>query len=279
MGETCVPNHPKRVITTSPVILGHTLALGVKPIASSAFLDGELTTSYLSYQTYLGNKAERIKQIGTRSEPNLERILLLKPDLILSLEETKTFYPLLSQIAPTVMFPLKDIRINWKERFNSIAKVLGKQAEAQQAWNHYYQRVEELKIALSNRYQDKTISVVGAYGNSIFSYAKDSFSASILNDLGLQRPPTQNFVIPDGIINNISEEKLEKIDGDILFVLNFDRRRKDIEELQQKPIWKTLRSVQQRQVHLVDGWAWDGLNLLAADAVIDDLYKSLVNTP
>jgi iron complex transport system substrate-binding protein len=31
--------------------------------------------------------------------------------------------------------------------------------------------------------------------------------------------------------------------------------------------------------YLVDYSAWRGYNILAADAVIDDLYKYLVNTP
>lgn len=269
MGDACVPNNPQRLVTISRFTLANALVLGIKPIAS---------TSDYEYSSYLRNKIEGIDEIGGMYEPDLEKILLLKPDLILGSELVRKIYPLLSQIIPTALGKWEGRTRSWREHFNFVAEVLGKQEAAQQAWNRYYQRIKELKIALNDRYVDKEISIIGVYGGMrIYSEGQDSFAGSILNDIGLHRVRNSNSPLP------ISEEKLEEVDGDIIFVMIFQEKeensRKAFEKLQQKPLWQTLRAVEKGQVYLVDRDAWIGSNLIAADVVIDDLYKYLVNTP
>lgn len=134
---------------------------------------------------------------------------------------------------------------------------------------------------MGNRYQDKVISLIGAFGiNSINAYTKNSFSGSILDTLELKLPLLQNVITSNGAIYNISEERLEQLDGDILFFLVFGNySTESFEKLRQRPLWKTLKAAQKGQVYLVDGDTWGGSSLLAADAIIDDLYKYLVNTP
>ncbi|WP_242059172.1 iron-siderophore ABC transporter substrate-binding protein [Nostoc foliaceum] len=269
MGDTCVPNNPQHLITISRFTLANALVLGIKPIAS---------TSDYEYPSYLRNKIEGIDEIGEMYEPDLEKILLLKPDLILGWEIARKIYPLLSQIIPTALGKWEGGTRSWREHFNFVAEALGKQEAAQQAWNRYYQRIQKLKIAVSDQYKDKEISIIGVYGGMrIYSDTQDSFAGSILNDIGLHRVRNSNSPLP------ISEEKLEEVDGDIIFVMIFQEKgeesRKAFEKLQQKPLWQTLRAVEKGQVYLVDREAWIGSNLIAADAVIDDLYKYLVNTP
>jgi len=282
MGEVCVPHRPQRILTLfHHSVLGHVLVLEVKPIGSSVRSIEHLSGNYLNDQTYLGNKTEGIKQLGIEYQIDLEKILLLKPDLILAWDGVngKTIYPVLSQIAPTVIVPGFSMP-SWKERFKFIAEVLGKQAEAQQALNHYYQRIKELKTALGNRYQNQTISVAGGFGFNMVSFVKNSSIGYILDDLGLSRLKAQDVITPNGAIYNLSAETLEQVDGDVLFYLVFGKEaRAAFESLQQKPLWKKLKAVQQGQVYLVDGYTWTGADLFAADLVIDDLYKYLVKTP
>ncbi|MGF1569542.1 MAG: ABC transporter substrate-binding protein [Nodosilinea sp.] len=281
MGETCVPNNPQKVITLVHHALGHMLVLDVKPIGSNVRSIEQLTGDYLDIHTYLGNKTEGIKAVGLgESQGSLEKISLMKPDLILATEYVGDTYPLLSQIAPVAIVPYNDVVLNWKEGFNSIAELLGKKEKAQQVLNHYYQRIEELKVALGDRYQGQVISVVGGDVSAMTTFVKNSFPGSILEDLELQRPTSQNAVARNGAIYNISEERIEQIDGDVLFFLASQKA--DIaafERLRQRPLWKKLKAVQKNQVYLVDHYTWTGSNLLAADAVIDDLYKYLLNTP
>ncbi|MFN6501573.1 MAG: ABC transporter substrate-binding protein [Nostoc sp. DedQUE01] len=267
MGETCIPINPQRIVTFSLPTLGDALVLGVKPLAST-FID------MLNEDTYLEGKVNGIKSLGI-FPPNLENILLVKPDLIIGWSAEKQLYPLLSKIAPTVLYESRQDK-NWRNLFDFVTQVLGKQAAAQQAWEHYNQRVEKLKVALGDRYKNKEISLVFLAPGVIFTEAKNSFPDFILKDVGLQRPKAQNVIVPFTQLY-FSLEELEKADGDIMFVgtLNDDSQ-KFLEQLKQKPLWKHLRAVQQNHVYPINYLTWRGSNLLAADAVIDDLYKYLV---
>jgi iron complex transport system substrate-binding protein len=284
MGKTCVPKQPKRVLTIGPLVLGDALALGVKPIGSASQFGAEqeeITDHYLSTQTYLGNKVEGIKHIGRIGTPNLERIILLKPDLILAWGTPNTIYPLLNRIAPTVMVPWSGAVVPWKASLNSVAEALGKMDALQEAWRVYFEKIEKLKASLGNNYQGKTISVCATNGeNVIHIYTKNSFAGSILDDLGFARPASQSITTASGIIYRISHEKLDDLDSDIIFFAVYDNESmKTIENLQKKPLWQSLKAVQQGQVYLVSMDIWGGSNLLAANIVLDDLEKYLVNTP
>jgi iron complex transport system substrate-binding protein len=94
----------------------------------------------------------------------------------------------------------------------------------------------------------------------------------------LRRPTAQNIDSTYGSFP-ISLEELEKADGDILFVTTFSRTgKKFLEKKQKEPLWKTLKAVKKNQVYYVDYMAWAATNMLGTDAVIDDLFKYLVNT-
>jgi iron complex transport system substrate-binding protein len=275
MGETCVPNNPQRVATIFHGTLGNALSLNVKPIASS------ILNAEMPFPPYLKNKVEAIESIGSQNEPNLERLVMLKPDLILVWQNIQQIYPLLSQISPTVVVPWRGPSA-WREHFDFVAKVLDKEAEAKQLWQNYYQRIDKLKVALGDRYQDKEISVVAPTIDwGYFILAKNSCAGSILNDAGLKRPETQNFDTNSGYITFNSEEELGLIDGDVLFIPVFNGKDKEaVRQALETPLWKKLKAVQQGRVYVVDElMIWNGCTLLAADAVIDDLYKYLVNTP
>ncbi|MUL37193.1 hypothetical protein BWI75_12815 [Gloeocapsopsis sp. AAB1 = 1H9] len=269
MGETCVPTEPKRVVTLSAPTLNNALALGVKPVGSTYFYQSEFIRS---------PQSKEIKFLG-RSQPDLEQMLLLKPDLILGWEVTgREIYSLLSKIAPTALGKWEG-PLSWQEHFNFVAEVLGKTEVAQAAWKQYYHKIEKLKEAFGDRFQSKKISFIHLGFRGIESDTNNSFAGSILKDAGLQRPDAQNITAPGGILS-ISEEELDKADGDVLFVATWtDNDQEFLAKLKQKPLWQRLQAVQQNRVYIVSFPNWTGGSLLAANAVIDDLFKYLVNSP
>lgn len=276
MGETCVPKNPQRIISLYTTPLANLLAFDLKPIAITP-----VTGVQDEFPSYLAEKVEEMEIVGINYEPNLERITQLKPDLILGWDFHEQTYPLLSQIAPTLLLPqeiIKSPNANWQKYTNYLATALGKQNKAQQLIAESDLRIAELKAALENSYSNRTISVAhisDEYGTE--AYTVDSFSGSILSALGLERPQSQAITKPGGKIEAISEERLELIDGDVLFVLIYnDSDRQMLDDLLDKPLWKKLKAVRDGQVYPVDGWSWVVANPLAANAVIDDLEKYLV---
>ena len=127
----------------------------------------------------------------------------------------------------------------------------------------------------------KTLQVSIANTSSeygIWSYGEKHPSGSVLEDIGLQRPESQrgDFFY----IENISAEKISDIDGDVLFFVSAEREddKKTLETLKQSPLWAQLGVVQRDQVHFV-GRHWHNSDILAINAILDDLEKYLVNTP
>ncbi|MCF2149922.1 iron-siderophore ABC transporter substrate-binding protein [Desmonostoc muscorum LEGE 12446] len=270
MGETCVPNKPQRIVTLSLSTLGNVLALGVKPIGT--------TNEYYREENFLNSsyKTDEIKLIGF-DKPNLEAILLLKPDLIIGVDWFKSVYPQLSEIAPTVLGEMD--YSTWQKHLSFVAEALGKQEAEKMLWNRYYQRIERLKLALRTHHQDKKISLIYVSGDRILIDVKNSFAGSIISNARLQRPASQNIESPYGAVS-ISLEELEKADGDILFVATFaNGGNQFLEKKQQSPLWKQLKAVQKNHVYHVNITSWSATHMIATDAVIDDLFKYLVNTP
>lgn len=278
MGESCVPSHPQRLITLNPTALGNAVALGLQPVGS--------TYDYHNrFPEYLEGKLKETEALGNWGQPSIEKIALLKPDLIVGWQHNDAaIYPQLSAIAPTILYDWRgNFRFQdyWKKYLDFTAEVLGRQEATQEVWRHYNERIKKLKQALGDRYKDKTISVVlFCCGGTIGSEVKNSFVGSILNDVGLQRPSSQ-LHNPKGFIS-FSEETLDMADGDVMFVMahgDGDTGERDLNLIQQKPLWKRLKAVQQNRVYYVNPIVWRGRNPFAADAVIDDLYKYLVNAP
>jgi iron complex transport system substrate-binding protein len=270
-GESCIPHQPKRVVTLWMGTFSSALALGIQPIATAWYPGGVLPT-------HLGNQTYDVENMGF--EPNLERILSLQPDLILSNTRLEDIYTQLSTIAPTVVLDHPAPPAPWQKTLQDLAKVLDKEQKSQQLIGRYWERIEQLKKALGDRRLEIEVSVANidkTYG--IYTYGTKHPTGAVLDDLELQRPPAQRgeFFTRD----RISWEHLSDIDGDVLFLSyrGGEEAKEALEKLQQSPLWQKLRVVQKNRVYLVNSDHWYAFDILAINAVIDDLFKYLVNTP
>lgn len=236
MGETCIPRNPQRVATLWMGTFRSALALGIKPITTAWYVDEP-------FPKHLQDEADGVENIGF--EPSLEKILLLKPDLILSTTRFQNIYKHLSDIAPTVVLDNPAPPSPWQKHLKDVAKILDKEQESRQLINDYWQRIEKLKQVLGDRRRQIQVSVATvdqSYG--IYTYGKKHPTGAVLNDIGLQRPPAQSgdFFTK----NNISSEHLSDIDGDVLFLSyrGGAAAKEALDKLQQNPLWQELKVVQ-----------------------------------
>ena len=273
-GESCVPQSPERVVTLTLPALANLIALDIEPIGTATYD----AFSGINIQPYVQDKVEGIEWVGTDDQPSLEKLTQLNPDIILGLKKLhQPIYPQLTQIAPTVLFEVSD-GSDWKQLTLDVAAVFDQTSQAEQLLQDYSRRVNQLKEELGEQGLQQEISIAYALGNDIYSDAKNSFPGSILDDVGLRRPPAQDHVSSNNGRFVFSQERLDSIDGDILFVpKSGNDLDQDQEALMQKPLWQTLNVVQQERVYRVNLWNWTGLDILAAHEVLDDLFKYLVN--
>lgn len=100
LGKSCIPLKPERIIALDiPVILDSLLALDIKPVGTAIDFQG----GGRYFPELLPEKVTGIESVGKEGTPSIERMLALKPDLILLLDENAQFYEQLSAIAPTVI--------------------------------------------------------------------------------------------------------------------------------------------------------------------------------
>lgn len=277
MGATKVPVNPQRIVTLDGSAIENVLALGGFPVGT--VLNGSLDEQ----PAYLREKLAGVELIGSFEQPNLEKILALKPDLILSDKgASQNTYAQLSQIAPTVLTEYNGSD-SWKQMLILHASALGKSIAAEQLIGKYYTRLAQFKAQMGDRLCETEVSVVRIYPQGISLYQKDSFSGSILADAGLSRPVSQR---QEEVQQQISKERVLDADGDVIFLWSYSDDYKGDAQTQQTisqklkadPLWLKLKAVQQGKVYEVPDY-WIGFGPLAADAIVNDLFKYLVNTP
>ncbi|MGG6270024.1 iron-siderophore ABC transporter substrate-binding protein [Leptolyngbya sp. AN10] len=278
-GETCVPLNPQRIIALdSTTTLDPLIALGIKPIGFSSYNLGGKE----GLLGVLPHEVSEAQNVGDASQSSLEKILLLKPDLILTTDYSNAYqkYRLLSAIAPTVPVAPPDDKPAtnsenepyFKENLRFVAKSLGQETKAEEVLNQYQKRVEELKKRLGNQIQQIEISVLFYGEGYIWTISKGSYPIShVFDDVGLR----YKFV-PHGEWN-LSIETIDKYDSDILFIVDVDERSPSF--YFQNPIFNSLEVVKNKRTYVVDQEAWRVQGISGANKILDDLYKYLVNTP
>jgi iron complex transport system substrate-binding protein len=273
IAEVKVPINPQRLVTLHGTALESVLALGEIPVGTT--LNGDRDRQPF----FLRDRLNDMQILGSFAEPNLEKILLLKPDLILDLD-TGNVYSKLSKIAPTIVSEY-DPSNSWQPNLKIYAKALGKPELAEQIIANYYAQLKQFKAEINNKGKPITVSVMRIYPQGISFYQPDSFSGSILKDAGLSRPPLQN---KKGGQQLISQELISEADADVIFLWTYgddyygkkDRIQNSLEKLKSDPLWQQLNAVKQGKVYQVPDY-WIGYGPLAANAVIDDLFKYILN--
>ncbi len=261
-----IPTAPERIITLSEIDLDTALTLGVAPIGTVNGRGQAAPPRYLE-----GKVPKGIEVVGDLDNPNLEVLLELEPDLILTGPVKPEQLAILNEIAPTV------ITFNWarpwQESMLRTAHVLNKDAEAQAFLERYKARAAEARQKLQD-HQGETLSIVRWNPKGPSYMFKDAFSSTVLEDVGLKRPPHQQ---DPGHTHSmaLSLESLELLDGDGLVIGTLATSGEAVEALNQAEetaAFRQLSAIQAKRFAAVDGSLWTSLGgPMAALQVIEDI--------
>ena len=143
------------------------------------------------------------------TEPDLEAINALKPDLILGSKfRQEKFYDELAAIAPTVF--TEKVGITWKENFLLDGEALGKEQQAKDLLAAYETRAKDFGAKLGDAAARK-VSIVRFMPDQIRVYGPDSFSGIVLGDAGLGRPERQLLADKeDKRFDRVSPERVDR---------------------------------------------------------------------
>ncbi|WP_414543444.1 iron-siderophore ABC transporter substrate-binding protein [Nostoc sp. CCY0012] len=275
LGKSCIPLQPQRIIALDETSMEALLALDLKPIAAT---QPNITGSIIPK---LGKKAEGIVSLGKDSQPNIEKMVQLNPDLILGFFISAEQYKIFSQIAPT--FTLDYVQFGWKDAFLRIAETTGKTEKAQKLLEEYQQRVEKIRTVVNDNLTEKTVSISRFYASNNFTEFRTrySFPGSIITEVGIPLPEIQNQLTTNENqpLVSVSLERIDLINADILFIVLDPGAEENFQKFENSPLWQNLKAVKSQKIYTVDSSYWIFGNILSANAILDDLFTYLVKAP
>ncbi|RFB32467.1 ABC transporter substrate-binding protein [Brevibacillus sp. VP] len=245
LGEkyTVLQKVEKIVITGAMEAMEDAVVLDVHPVGAIS-IGGKFPEMFAS----VTGKSE---SIGEKQEPNFEKILLLKPDVILgSSKFQKEAVEKLQKIAPTIL--VSHIATDWESNLKLMAELTGKQAEADKILSQYETDTQAVKALLKEKLQGKKVAAVRIRGSQVFVYPKDVYFNPVLYDeIGLEVPQQISMAKTQ---EAISIEQLAEMNPDYLFVQFSTSETQDakhaFEDLKKNPVIQNLNAFKQDHVYV-----------------------------
>ena len=191
------------------------------------------------------------QSVGTRSQPSLEVIASLKPDLIIADPSRHTaVFEELKKIAPTVMFDSR--HESYQENLETAQKIgdlVGKSAEMKAKINEHNDYIAN--IAKNLGVQGKKASF-GTSREDKFNIQNDNgYVGSFLTTLGFA--PTK--LNSDQAFVEINLEQLVMEKPEYLFIAHY-RDESIARKWEAEPLWKAIPAVKANHVYNVDADMW-----------------------
>ncbi|MCY7432518.1 iron-siderophore ABC transporter substrate-binding protein [Bacillus safensis] len=271
IGSTEIKGSPKRVVTLYQGATDAAVAMGIKPVG--------VVESWLEAPTYkyLRNDLKDVKIVGQETQPNLEEIEKLKPDLIIASKiRHEQIFDQLKEIAPTVA---TETVFTFKDTVKLMGEALNKQDKSKELLTKWDDRVADFKEKTKKDIKNwpMSVSVVNFRADHARIY-QTGFAGSILTELGFEGPKNVKDKKQD-IITLTDKESIPQMDADVIYYF-MDEKDKAVEKAYKEwtshPLWKQLDAVKAKQVHKVDEITWNmGGGIIAANMMLDDIYDRL----
>lgn len=274
LGRTVeVPAQPQRIVALQDLqVLRPLLDLGVNPIASTTHPAYEGAFRFVDEYD-----VSAIEPVGLLGEPNLEQLVLLKPDLIIGTLSAGTDGQLeqLSAIAPTLVYNAGRPVI---EYHRSLAEAVGAVEAYEALMADYETRLADLRAKLAPISTDLTVSLLAFNPNAGQIEIGEGPYTLVLRGAGINQPdPQVNFESADEGVRRywISPELLPEHDADLIFLL-YTRDPAVNAPITDSAIWATLKAVQAGQVVEINGATWYVQSVRSLFSVIDAMAQHLV---
>lgn len=268
---------PQRIVALDPFTFEAMVALNAPMVATPGVYINEFLAKFPEY----ADRFESMERLT--SPPEVEQLIVVEPDAILCRESAcGRSVRRYRRIAPTVVFE-NESSADWQVSSRFMAEAIGMAEEHQRIEDHYRKRVATFREALERRFGDNrpTVSTLRVMPGRLRLYFDESFAGVVLSDIGLERPAAQR-ALADGLsggprLYNLSLEELRLVDADFVFVyvtnlLSPGEATNHLEEVRNNDLWSTLSAVRNGTLHVVEN-NWFAAGYIAANAIIDDLYR------
>ncbi|MFO1444031.1 ABC transporter substrate-binding protein [Bacillus sp. Bva_UNVM-123] len=266
-GEIEYAKNPEKIVVVADSYVGHFIALGVKPVGISDYAMGN---------KYFEGELDGIESIGDASNPSVEKILEMNPDLIITFNGAE-LNEKLEKIAPTIAvnYGEKD----YKEQLKEFGKIIGKEKEADAWLTNWNRKINESKAKVQEVVGDKTISILSPFSKGIYAYGHNYARGGeiIYGEFELKAPElVQKDAIDSGKgWTEFSLETLPEFAGDYIFTCPWQENNGDPEDFYGSSLWKELPAVKEGKVFELDTNAAFFNDPVSLDKQLDFIIESL----
>ena len=300
--EIC--GQPQTIAVVGTHILDLLLSLDAQPSGYTAPLNahrGKVFDQPAQQIPYLGDRiTTQPVNLGNSEELSLETLTTLKPDLILGeAGRNGGQYDLLSQIAPTLLWPSRQSPDQWRDTLQRLASALSRHEQAEAVIQQYEEQVSDMRTQLATvvtAHPTLLLLAANRLEEGIRILGPESYLGDLLESIGFQ-------LISDPTADGnafTSVEVLPELNGaDSIIVLGFNLELGAMQETlesavdesisewfesqQIQPIkqnWETnaiaqsLTASEENRVYFATFYKWNGLNgPIGAELVLDQVRQ------
>jgi ferric hydroxamate transport system substrate-binding protein len=249
------PPRASRVVALSWEATEHLLELGITPLAAADAGD---------YRTWYVNPPlpAQVPNLGSRTEPNLELLVRLRPDLLIISPLLEDMRERLGRIAPVVLHDsFSETRDNLqlqREGFLALARQLGREVQAQARLALMDQRIADMRARLAARFGTRLPPVAVVRFSSptvVFFNGPNSMPQHALDLLGLA--PAYQVESSAWGITQASVTALGRVrEGVVLHIEPFTQQ----DKLFGTPLWRAMPFVRARRFAALPSiWTYGGV--------------------
>lgn len=260
-GPVEVPKNPQRVVVLTRFLTGNVMALGVPVVGVD-----EMSKTNPNFE-------EKLKNVEAVSDESLEKIIELKPDLIIGLSDIKNIDKF-KQIAPTVTYTYG--KVDYLKQQLEIGKLVNKEKEAQAWVDDFSARAkkagEEIKAKIG---ANATVSVIETFNKQLYVYG-DNFGRGteiLYQAFGLPMPEKVKEATKNDGYFALSTELLKDYFGDyVIFSKNAD----EDNSFQNTDTYKNTPAVKNNRVFEANAKAFYFNDPLSMEYQLDFFVKSFI---
>ncbi len=257
-----------RVIVTDPALLDAVCALGVGAKVRA------VTAPAGSVPAYLGPQLESVPAIGDR--PSREQVAQAAPQLVLASPTTAGDVAALRSSGALGSAKVVTVRVgegfqDWRATFTQVAEALNRSAAGKERLAEFDAEVKRVGTVLDAGHTQA--SLVRFTPDAELLMGSDNFGASILAQVGVQRPAPQRGTAP--VV--VDDANFDDAEGDLIYVsaegpAGLDRGKSVMESDR----WLDMGAPSWSRVYWIDDQVWyRSSGLAAAWLVLNDAKSSL----
>lgn len=244
-GAFTLNDTPKRIVALEYSYVDALSQVGVSPVGVAD--DKDVSRILQSVR----DKIDTWESVGTRSQPSLEAIAVLKPDLIIADDNRHSaVYAELQKIAPTVVFNSR--HESYQDGLitsQKIADLVGKSEEMTQKLSQHQAKIAEFAAQVP---KGKKLAIIISRENEARIFNAQSYPGGLAALLGFELPQAINKNepnIPLGLEQLVTEQP------DILLISHY-RDESLAKKWQSEALWQLIPAVKNNKVFEIDGNLW-----------------------